>query len=72
MTIPSSGDVIIRCCTPDGSYLVVDASTDAILSAVVPTIEQAVALAKERGAVTIWLQHIDQRGRPLGPPTRWD
>ena len=71
MSIPSAGDVIIRCCTPEGSYLVVDAGTGAMLSAVMPTIEAAVAFAKDFGALVIWLQHIDQRGRPLGPPTRW-
>ena len=65
MTVPSTGDVIIRCCTPEGSYLLVDAGTGAILNAVVPTIEEAIALARDKGAVVIWLQHIDRRGRLL-------
>ena len=68
MSQPKLGDVILRQVI-DGSFEVVDAITEKHIAGPVQ-LSRAVQLAKAHGAESIWQQHLDDRGRPLGPPAR--
>ena len=65
-----SGDVLIR--SFDSTYVVLDASSHRTLDG--PFHAFADALAAALGFVrpggTVWQENTDNRGRPLGPPTR--
>ena len=64
MPAPRLGDVILRQGL-DGSVVVVDAITDKHIAGPVH-LSRGVQLAKAHGATSIWQQHVDGRGRPLG------
>ena len=72
MSIPQSGDIVIRGTTDEG-YEVVEAITDKRIGGHFQTLAVALAFARERmdgGAGTIWQQSVDHRGRLLGAPLR--
>jgi hypothetical protein len=65
---PKSGDVILRD-SPDGRVVLIDAITDQHIAGPVQR-SRAVQLARAHGAIGLWQQVVDDRGRPLGPPAR--
>ena len=68
MASPTPGDIIVRGSLEVG-YTLVDLTTGERISEVFSDLGVAVETALESGAVAIWSQNLDNRGRPLGPPT---
>jgi hypothetical protein len=68
MFAPKRGDVLLRGSTESG-FVVLDATNRKSLSAPL-ALREVIALARQHGAKTIWQQHLDERGRPIGEPFR--
>jgi hypothetical protein len=68
MSLPKLGDVILRGSAETG-FMVVDAVTRKSLAGPAP-LEQAIQLAKDSGAIAIWQENTDERGRAMGLPFR--
>jgi hypothetical protein len=66
---PERGDFLLR---GDGTsgWELVDAVTHAAIEGQLPTIQAAIEAARFHGGGTIWQQVVDNRGRPLGNPSR--
>lgn len=68
---PQRGDVLI-CDVMErpGEYFVADAATHGILRGPFNSLQEAATVAIElaKGG-TVWREHLDNRGRPLGPAT---
>jgi hypothetical protein len=71
---PQTGDVLIRVQTntTPTTYLLLEAGSNRSLGGPFSSMsEAAIAAAKHVGAMSsVWQEHLDQRGRPLGPPLR--
>ena len=67
--MPASPEGIILRGSFDAGYTLVDATTGEPISGVFTELQDAVTAAVNSGAATIWQEHLDNRGRPLGPPT---
>jgi hypothetical protein len=63
---PKFGDVLIRG-EVGGGFEIVDAVTRDRLSGHVPSLQQAIVIARLKGG-RIWQQAVDARGRALGDP----
>ena len=68
-TVPRSGDVLVR---GDGhaGFELVKAVTYEPIQTNLPTVEAAIDVARAQGAMTIWQQSFDNRGRALADPVR--
>jgi hypothetical protein len=69
MGSPKPGDILLRG-SLDAGYTLVDLTTGKPISEGFFT-ELRVALnaALDSGASSVWQENLDNRGRPLGPPT---
>lgn len=65
---PQLGDVVLRGSFSAG-FEIVDAITDRHIAGPMQ-LSRAIQVAKAHGASGLWQQSVDDRGRPLGPPTR--
>jgi hypothetical protein len=65
---PRPGDVLLRGSLESG-FIVQDALSRKPFGTV-GSFADAIQLAQERGASCIWQQHLDDRGRSIGPPFR--
>jgi hypothetical protein len=74
MAAPQAGDLVIRVQTNTlpTTYIVTDAQSRQVLGGPFASMaEAAIAASKLVGPMAaVWQEHIDQRGRPLGPPQR--
>jgi hypothetical protein len=67
MTVPLSGDVLIRSVTPN-RFELVDLVTHELVDGPFDDYRTALAAARLRNARGIWQQNVDERGRLLGEP----
>jgi hypothetical protein len=67
--LPQSGDLVLRGDQTAGVEIV-DAVTRKRIAGRFRTIEAAVATARFYGALSIWQESVDNRGRPLGQAYR--
>lgn len=68
--MPVRGDIVIRG-TLDSGFSVVHAVTDRPIGNIGLTLHDAIAIAQAKVAGgEIWQQHLDGRGRPIGPAFR--
>jgi hypothetical protein len=65
---PTNGDVLVRGSGNNG-FLVTDAVTRAVLHRA-PTLDEALGYARGSASGDVWQQHVDHRGRDIGPPFR--
>ena len=74
MAVPRAGDVVIRVQTNTlpTTYIVAEAKSHRVLGGPFPSMaDAAIAASKLMGPMgAVWQEHIDHRGRPLGPPQR--
>ena len=69
VTVPRFGDVLLR---GDGhaGFELVKAVTHEPIRTNLPTVEDAIEVARAQGAAVVWQQSFDNRGRALGDPVR--
>ena len=65
---PRLGDVVLRGSLSTG-FEIVDAITNQHIAGPMQ-LSRAIQAAKAYGAITLWQQHVDDRGRPIGEPAR--
>jgi hypothetical protein len=65
---PQPGDLILRESSA-GGFEIVDAITDEHIAGPMQ-LSRAIQAAKAYGAITLWQQNVDHRGRALGRPQR--
>lgn len=65
---PQRGDVLLRGSFRAG-FEIVDAITDRHIAGPMQ-LSRAIQVAKAHGAIGLWQQSVDDRGRPLGAPSR--
>ena len=75
MPNPRGGDVIVRSqagAPAAASFVILDPVSQKLLSGPHPSLSEAVdaahGLIQSDGRI-FWQQHVDERGRPIGPPT---
>ena len=65
---PKPGDVILRL-SHDGRVVLIEALTEQHIAGPMQR-SRALQLARAHGAIGVWQQVLDARGRPLGPLAR--